>query len=170
MQSRRAERGLVRLLRTLRTLESAEASPAAPCTAPWSDESPSVLWEHEDNVTWLDGGRQRDVYVIVRHFKHGRLGTHVRLAQSNGRVREYRLPAGSVAGEHVCVYIFNPAVHGNGALRLRCGGGEVVVEEDTCQVVCTVALADMKGAVAVRVQENSRDRIAMRFYFGPDCR
>ena len=137
-----------------------------------SVESQSVLWEHEDNVTWLDKKKQRtiDVYVVVRHFKRSKLGTHVRWAKSDGQVREYRMPLGSTPDEHIGLYVYNPGENKNGELCFVCGGGEVVVEEDTCTLVHTIPLAGIQQDVTVDVKENSGYGLQIHFYFGNQTR
>jgi hypothetical protein len=128
-------------------------------------ESPSVLWEHADNVTWVDDTQRTvDVYVVVRHFAGSRLGTHVACAAAAGAVREYAVAGGEhVSGEHVGVYVYNPGVHANGALRF----GEVVVGADTCTLVRTlVRRVERAHAATVALRERCGPRLELRFYFG----
>ncbi len=130
-------------------------------------ESPAVLWEHADNVTWVDDEQRTvDVYVVVRHFAGSRLGTHVACAAAAGAVREYAVAAAREnpgASEHVGVYVYNPGVNANGALRF----GEVDVGADTCTLVHTLVRRVARAhAATVELRERCGPRLELRFYFG----
>ncbi len=117
----------------------------------YSMKSEHVLWDGNDRV-------EDKFYVILRHFNGEIIGNHVALGNedvrkfSEGECRNYRLPSGTCAGEHLVVYLYNPTVNKNGVLSLtvkrtdrRNSGSPTAacVQPDTCVVLCMFPVASM---------------------------
>ena len=150
-----------------------------------SDESAKTLWESKDNVLMraepaadARAATNKDaVYVILRHFTTDGFGTHVGLASAvrkhaGGEVHEYRMPAATLAAEHVGVYVYNPGVYANGTLRFAVEDVNmqnmysVAVPQDTCPAVHTLAAADMQQTrTVVLTEETRRYGISLTFFF-----
>jgi len=155
-------------LELLVKLEALAAS--APATR-LSGERRELMWDKDDRVRTRAG----EVYVIVRHFTADRFGAHVGLAsavcpEDGGERHVYRLPAGTVASEHVGVYVYNPGCWENGALAFdvaRAGNTcALVVQPDTCPPVHTIGVADMRGAGTVLLTEKKGgERVRLCFFF-----
>jgi len=71
--------------------------------------------DHSAQVTYT-------FYVMIRHIKTDRIGTHVELRTSDilkfpwGEGHNYRLTVATLPQEHPSLYIYKPAVNGNGNL------------------------------------------------------
>jgi hypothetical protein len=114
-----------------------------------------VEYSREDGRTLWDGGdrveyKKYSFYVTLHHFNGEIIGQHVALAPADvvkfcgGEKHVYRLRRGSGPREHLSVYVYNPSVNANGALKFevrttdavqRTGPFCVCVEEDTCPAV-----------------------------------
>ena len=126
-----------------------------------------VLWNGNDCVG--------DVYVIVRHLTTDRFGAHVGLAavvekEGGGERHEYRLPVATLATEHIDVYVLNPGCLTNATVDFEvCRGltyATVVVQPDTCQLVHTIGVADMRGTGTVVLTEKSSGfHVRLCFFF-----
>jgi hypothetical protein len=88
----------------------------------YSIEKPQTLWDGGDRVE----ERTRRFYVTLRHFSGEIIGQHVglvgpveKLKDNFGERRTYRLPVGTIPNEHLCVYVYNPAVCENGTLPIE---------------------------------------------------
>jgi hypothetical protein len=88
----------------------------------YSVQKPQTLWDAGDRVEELS----RRFYVTLRHFSGEIIGQHVglvgpveKLQNGRGERRTYRLPVGTQDGEHLCVYVYNPAVCENGTLPIE---------------------------------------------------
>ena len=88
----------------------------------YSIQKPQTLWDGGDRVE----ERSRRFYVTLRHFSGEIIGQHVglvgpveKLKNGRGERRTYRLPVGTQEGEHLCVYVYNPAVCENGTLPIE---------------------------------------------------
>jgi hypothetical protein len=118
----------------------------------YSVERGAVLWDGGDRVE----ERARTFYVSLRHFSGEIIGRHVGLSgavlrSARGETRTYRLRkgAGTSAGEHLSLYVYNPGVNRNGALsfamcgRDKCEREGVCVAPDTCPAVAKWECAGM---------------------------
>ena len=185
------------MLELLVKLASLECAPTE-----LSDESAKTLWNGKDSVLMRDedardaredaredarADRKDAVYVILRHFTTDGLGTHVGLSavrkHAGGEVHEYRMPAATLEGERVGVYVYNPGVYANGTLRFAVDSclvvvppdtcpevhtlaAVVVVPPDTCPEVHTLAAADMQQTrTVVLTEETRRYSISLSFFF-----
>ena len=88
----------------------------------YSVQKPQTLWDGGDRVE----ERSRRFYVTLRHFSGEIIGQHVglvgpveKLENGRGERRTYRIPVGTKEGEHLCVYVYNPAVCENGTLPIE---------------------------------------------------
>jgi hypothetical protein len=88
----------------------------------YSVQKPQTLWDGGDRVE----ERSRRFYVTLRHFSGEIIGQHVglvgpveKLENGRGERRTYRIPVGTVPNEHLCVYVYNPAVCENGTLPIE---------------------------------------------------
>ena len=167
------------MLELLVKLASLECAPTE-----LSDESAKTLWNGKDSVLMRDedardardaredarADRKDAVYVILRHFTTDGFGTHVGLSavrkHAGGEVHEYRMPAATLEGERVGVYVYNPGVYANGTLRFAVDSCLVVVPPDTCPEVHTLAAADMQQTrTVVLTEESRRYSIELSFFF-----
>ena len=88
----------------------------------YSVQKPQTLWDGGDRVEEFS----RRFYVTLRHFSGEIIGQHVglvgpveKLENGRGERRTYRIPVGTVPNEHLCVYVYNPAVCENGTLPIE---------------------------------------------------
>ncbi len=140
----------------------------------YSMKSEHVLWDGNDRV-------QDKFYVILRRFNGEIIGNHVALGNedvrefSDGECRNYRLPSGTCGGEHLVVYLYNPAVNKNGVLSLtvkrtdrqsRGSPTAACVEPDTCVVLCIFPVASMQqGHVTVLSVGSQPYRVTLSIAF-----
>ena len=144
----------------------------------YSLEKGATLWDGGDRVE----EKTRCFYVTLRHFNGEIIGRHVglvceveKLRDEWGERRTYRLPAGARGGEHLAVYVYNPAVCDNGSLNFdvsttdKQGAGptQVCVEPDNCQTVCKFGCASMQeGHVTRLVSRDDNYLVELRIEFG----
>ena len=144
----------------------------------YSVQKPGTLWDAGDRVE----ERHRFFYVTLRHFSGEIIGRHVglicdieKLEDEWGERRTYRLPAGARGGEHLAVYVYNPAVCENGSLNFDisttdaevAGPTQVCVEADNCQAVCKFGCQSMqKGHVTRLVSRDDNYLVEVRIEFG----
>jgi len=100
----------------------------------YSIEKPQTLWDGGDRVE----ERTRRFYVTLRHFSGEIIGQHVglvgpveKLQDNFGERRTYRLPVGTIPNEHLCVYVYNPAVCENGTLPIQITTVDINTAETT---------------------------------------
>jgi hypothetical protein len=100
----------------------------------YSIEKPQTLWDGGDRVE----ERTRRFYVTLRHFSGEIIGQHVglvgpveKLKNGRGERRTYRIPVGTQEGEHLCVYVYNPAVCENGTLPIQINTVDINTAETT---------------------------------------
>ena len=100
----------------------------------YSIEKPQTLWDSGDRVD----ERTRRFYVTLRHFSGEIIGQHVglvgpveKLKDNFGERRTYRLPVGTIPNEHLCVYVYNPAVCENGTLPIQINTVDINTVETT---------------------------------------
>jgi hypothetical protein len=132
----------------------------------YSREDGRTLWDGGDRVEHADagaGGKEYGFYVTLHHFSGedgDGIGRHVALAPgrvvhfAGGEEHRFRLRRGRGAGEHLSVYVYNPAVNANGPLRFEVSTTDAVqksgpfcvcVEEDTCPAVVRFERASMQA-------------------------
>ena len=144
----------------------------------YSVEKGATLWDGGDRVE----EKTRCFYVTLRHFNGEIIGRHVglvceveKLEDEWGERRTYRLPAGTREGEHLAVYVYNPAVCENGSLNFDIsttdmqgsGPTQVSVEADNCQVVCKFGSQSMQtGHVTRLVSRDDNYLVEVRIEFG----
>jgi hypothetical protein len=145
----------------------------------YSVEKGATLWDGGDRVE----EKTRCFYVTLRHFNGEIIGRHVglvceveKLRDEWGERRTYRLPAGARGGEHLAVYVYNPAVCDNGSLNFvisttdKQGAGlaeSVSVEPDNCQAVCKFGCQSMQeGHVTRLVSRDDNYLVELRIEFG----
>ena len=144
----------------------------------YSPESAWTLWDGGDRVE----ERTRRFYVTLRHFDGDLIGRHVglsgdveRLEDEWGERRTYRLPAGAGAGEHLSVYVYNPAVCANGTLPINISTTDeqsagpfqaASVAPDTCEAVFTFGVQSMqKGHVTRLVNRDDNYLVELRILY-----
>jgi hypothetical protein len=125
----------------------------------YSREDGRTLWDGGDRVEHAEGAKQYGFYVTLHHFNGEIIGKHVALAPADvvkfcgGEKHVYRLRRGSGENEHLSVYVYNPAVNGNGPLRFEVSTTDAVqrmearcvqVAEDTCPTVLRFGCASMQ--------------------------
>jgi hypothetical protein len=148
-----------------------------------------VEYSREDGRTLWDGGdrveyKKYSFYVTLHHFSGedgDGIGRHVAVACADvrkfagGEEHVYRLRKGSGENEHLSVYVYNPAVNANGALKFevrttdaqqkraaRC----VEVAEDTCPTVLRFGCASMQLAHKTELEHlEHAHRIVLRIEF-----
>jgi hypothetical protein len=143
----------------------------------YSVQKPETLWDGDDRVE----ERTRRFYVTLRHFSGEIIGRHVglieeieKLKDNFGERRTYRLPVGTSQGEHLVVYVYNPAVCKNGTLPIQISTVDlnaaeitrnqnskqgatttndfcVSVEPDNCQAVLTFDCQNMQRGHVTRL-------------------
>ena len=129
----------------------------------YSVQRQRTLWDADDRVE----EEQRRFYVTLRHFSGQFMGRHVGLTgvlekftDRRGEKRTYRLPVGTSPGEHLSVYVYNPAVCTNGELHFeistsdthcRAATERVRVHPDSCPAVCRFACPSMQTAHVTRL-------------------
>jgi hypothetical protein len=141
----------------------------------YSVQKPQTLWDGGDRVE----ERSRRFYVTLRHFSGEIIGQHVglvgpveKMKNGRGERRTYRLPVGTQEGEHLCVYVYNPAVCENGTLPIEISTVDmnapkttrhqhasdapttdfcVSVEPDKCQAVLTFDRQNMHHGHVTRL-------------------
>ena len=144
----------------------------------YSVEKGATLWDGGDRVE----EKTRCFYVTLRHFNGEIIGRHVglvceveKLEDEWGERRTYRLPAGARGGEHLVVYVYNPAVCENGSLNFDIsttdmqgsGPTQVSVEADNCQAVCKFGSQSMQtGHVTRLVSRDDNYLVEVRIEFG----
>ena len=144
----------------------------------YSVQKPGTLWDAGDRVE----EQKRCFYVTLRHFSGEIIGRHVglvceveKLEDEWGERRTYRLPAGTREGEHLAVYVYNPAVCENGSLNFDIstteiqgsGPTQVSVEADNCQAVCKFGCPSMQtGHVTRLVSRDDNYLVELRIEFG----
>jgi len=153
----------------------------------YSREDGRTLWDGGDRVEHADAGSgaaKYSFYVTLHHFggeAAGIIGQHVALAPADivkfcgGEEHRYRLRRGRGAGEHLSVYVYNPAVHANGPLRFevsttdavqQTGAFCVCVEEDTCPAVATFGCASMQDGHATVLRRLEHEyQVVLRIEF-----
>ena len=144
----------------------------------YSPESAWTLWDGGDRVE----ERTRRFYVTLLHFDGDLIGRHVglsgdveRLEDEWGERRTYRLPAGAGAGEHLSVYVYNPAVCANGTLPINISTTDeqsagpfqsASVAPDTCETVFTFGVESMqKGHVTHLVNRDDNYLVELRILY-----
>ena len=168
-----SECGLEELKNLLIVIEIRKTKPVR-----YSLEKGSTLWDGGDRVE----EKTRCFYVTLRHFNGEIIGMHVglvceveKLEDEWGERRTYRLPAGTREGEHLAVYVYNPAVCENGSLNFDisttdaegAGPTQVSVEADNCQAVCKFGCPSMQtGHVTRLVSRDDNYLVELRIEFG----
>ena len=106
---------------------------------------------------------------------HSEPGYHVFSGRANLSVDDLDLPAGTREGEHLAVYVYNPAVCENGSLNFDisttdaegAGPTQVSVEADNCQAVCKFGCPSMQtGHVTRLVSRDDNYLVELRIEFG----
>ena len=144
----------------------------------YSVQKEGTLWDGDDRVE----EKKRCFYVTLRHFSGEIIGRHVglvceveKLEDEWGERRTYRLAAGTREGEHLVVYVYNPAVCENGSLNFDisttdaevAGPTQVCVEADNCQAVCKFGCQSMQtGHVTRLVNRDDNYLVELRIEFG----
>ena len=129
----------------------------------YSVQKQETLWDGGDRVE----EKKRCFYVMLRHFNGEIIGRHValvgeveKLEHEWGERRTYRLATGTCEGEHLVVYVYNPAVCENGAMHFNISttdqAGAVqtetaCVEADNCQAVFKFGWRSMQKGHATRL-------------------
>jgi len=152
----------------------------------YSVQKPQTLWDGGDRVE----ERSRRFYVTLRHFSGEIIGQHVglvgpveKLKNGRGERRTYRLPVGTQEGEHLCVYVYNPAVCSNGTLRMEISTADlntpdtsttdhqpqtdvcVEVQPDNCQAVLKFDRQSMhKGHVTRLINTDDNYIVELRIF------
>jgi len=150
----------------------------------YSIQKPQTLWDGGDRVE----ERSRRFYVTLRHFSGEIIGQHVglvgpveKLKNGRGERRTYRLPVSTIPNEHLCVYVYNPAVCSNGTLRMEINTAElntpdisnftpqtdvcVEVGPDNCQSVLKFDRQSMqKGHVTRLINTDDNYIIELRIF------
>lgn len=168
-----SECGLEELKNLLIVIEIRKTKPVQ-----YSLEKGATLWDGGDRVE----EKTRCFYVTLRHFNGEIIGRHVglvceveKLEDEWGERRTYRLPAGTREGEHLAVYVYNPAVCENGSLNFDisttdaegAGPTQVSVEADNCQAVCKFDCPSMQtGHVTRLVSRDDNYLVELRIEFG----
>jgi hypothetical protein len=100
----------------------------------YSVQKPQTLWDGGDRVEELS----RRFYVTLRHFSGEIIGQHVglvgpveKMKNGRGERRTYRIPIGTIPNEHLCVYVYNPAVCENGTLPIEISTVDINSTETT---------------------------------------
>ena len=142
----------------------------------YSVERQLTLWDCRDRVE----AKTFSFYVTLRHFSGEFMGKHVGLQDGDiakferGEEHTYRLPSGA-GGEHMSVYVYNPAVCENGSLNFNisttdvegAGATQVCVEADNCQAVCKFGSQSMQtGHVTRLVSRDDNYLVEVRIEFG----
>jgi hypothetical protein len=145
----------------------------------YSVQKPQTLWDGGDRVE----ERSRRFYVTLRHFSGEIIGQHVglvgpveKLKHEKGERRTYRLPVGTQEGEHLCVYVYNPAVCENGTLPIEISTVDlnpdttnvcVEVKPDNCQAVLTFDRHSMQtGHVTRLLNTDDGYLVELRIFLG----
>ena len=145
----------------------------------YSVQEQKTLWDGGDRVE----ERTRMFYVTLRHFNGEVIGRHVgligdveKLEDEWGERRTYRLSAGTGEDEHLSVYVYNPAVCGNGTLPINVSTTDegcavrtktVCVEADDCQAVFKFGCQSMqKGHVTRLINGDDNYLVELRILIG----
>ena len=145
----------------------------------YSVQKQKTLWDGGDRVE----EKERRFYVTLRHFNGEIIGRHVgligkteKLEDEWGERRTYRLPVGTCEGEHLSVYVYNPAVCGNGTLPMNVSTTDeegavrtktVCVEPDDCRVVFKFGCQSMqKGHVTRLINGDDNYLVELRIFIG----
>ena len=161
-----------KLARLLIIIEMRKTQPVV-----YSIEKQETLWDGGDRVE----ERTRMFYVTLRHFNGEIIGRHVglvceveKLEDEWGERRTYRLPVGTREGEHLSVYVYNPAVCGNGTLPMHVSTTDegravqtktVCVEADDCRAVIKFGCQSMqKGHVTRLINTDDNYLVELRIF------
>jgi hypothetical protein len=100
----------------------------------YSIQKPQTLWDGDDRVE----ERSRRFYVTLRHFSGEIIGQHFglvgpveKMKKGKGERRTYSLPVGTIPNEHLCVYVYNPAVCEHGTLPIEISSVDMNATETT---------------------------------------
>ena len=145
----------------------------------YSVQKQKTLWDAGDRVE----ERHRCFYVTLRHFSGEIIGRHVahvcdieKLEDECGERRTYRLAPGTRPGEHLVVYVYNPAVCKNGTLSFYINTTDthaaaqtqtVSVAPDNCQAVFQFPYQSMqKGHVTRLISRDDNYLVELRIFLG----
>ena len=145
----------------------------------YSVQKQRTLWNAGDRVE----ERRRCFYVTLRHFSGEIIGRHVahicdieKLEDECGERRTYRLAPGTRPGEHLVVYVYNPAVCKNGTLSFYINTTDthaaaqtqtVSVAPDNCQAVFKFPYQSMqKGHVTRLISRDDNYLVELRIFLG----
>ena len=145
----------------------------------YSVQKPQTLWDGADRVE----ERSRRFYVTLRHFSGEIIGQHVGLSEpvqqlknEKGERRTYRLPVATIPNEHLCIYVYNPAVCENGTLPIEISTTDtqcplptttVSVSPDNCQTVLKFDRHSMqKGHVTRLLNTDDGYLVELRIFLG----
>ena len=145
----------------------------------YSVQKPGTLWDAGDRVE----EQKRCFYVTLRHFSGEIIGRHVglvceveKLEDEWGERRTYRLAAGTREGEHLVVYVYNPAVCENGSLNFNISTTDTkgavqtetaCVEADNCQAVFKFGCQSMQeGHVTRLISRDDNYLVELRIFLG----